>query len=115
MLQPGLQHVAAAFLIARSAGLAFWRCDDFRRSLAFISSGRRDCQPAAARATIMKTIPQKNWRVGAVMFLVAAACFGGAAIIYAKSSKPSLAVLNSSLAVLYLVLSALFYIKCKLA
>jgi hypothetical protein len=63
----------------------------------------------------MKTIPKKNWKVGAVMFLFAAACFGGAAIIYAKSSKPSMAVLYCSLSSLFLVGSALFFRKSKQA
>jgi len=63
----------------------------------------------------MKTIPKKNWKVGAAMFLFAAACFGGAAIIYAKSSKPSMAALYCSLSSLYVVASAIFYKKSKQA
>jgi hypothetical protein len=63
----------------------------------------------------MKAIPKKNWKVAAAMFLFAAACFGGAAIIYAKSSKPSMAVLYCSLATLYFVGSALFFKKSKQA
>jgi hypothetical protein len=61
----------------------------------------------------MKTIPKKNWKVGAAMFLFAAACFGGAAIIYTKSSKPNLAVLYCSLTTLYIVLSVIFFKKSK--
>jgi hypothetical protein len=63
----------------------------------------------------MKTISRKNWKLAAAMFLFAAACFGGAAIVYAKSSKPSMAVLYCSLATLYLVGSAIFFKKSKQA
>jgi len=61
----------------------------------------------------MRAIPKKNWKVAAAMFLVAAACFGGAAIVYAKTSKPNLAVLYCTLATLYLVGSVLFFKKSK--
>jgi hypothetical protein len=59
------------------------------------------------------SIPKKNWKVGAAMSLFAAVCFGGAAIIYAKSSKPDLAILYCSLTTLYFVLSAVFFKKSK--
>jgi hypothetical protein len=61
----------------------------------------------------MEAMPKKNWKVAAAMFLFAAACFGGAAIIYAKTSRPNLAVLNCSLATLYLAGSALLFKKSK--
>ncbi len=61
----------------------------------------------------MKTIPKKNCKKAAVGFSIAAACFGGAAIIYAKSSKPGLAALYCSVAALYLVGSVLFFKKSK--
>jgi len=61
----------------------------------------------------MKTIPKKNWKVGAAMSLFSAACFGGAAIVYASSSKQNLAVLYCSLAMLYVVLSTIFFKKSK--
>jgi hypothetical protein len=63
----------------------------------------------------MKTIPKKNWKVGAVMFLFAAACHGGAAIISAKSSKPSIAAMYCSLSSLDVVASAIFFKKSKQA
>jgi hypothetical protein len=59
------------------------------------------------------SIPKKNWKIGAAMSLFAAVCFGGAAIIYAKSSKPDLAILYCSLTTLYFVLSAVFFKKSK--
>ncbi len=62
----------------------------------------------------MKAIPRKNLKVGAAMCLYAAVCFGGAAIVYAKSSKPNLAVLYCSLATLYIAGSAIFFRKSKL-
>jgi hypothetical protein len=61
----------------------------------------------------MKTTPKKNWKVAAAAFLFAATGFGGAAIIYAKSSKPSLAALYCSLASLYVAGSAFFFKKSK--
>ena len=63
----------------------------------------------------MKATPKKNWKVGAVMFLFAAACFGGSAIIYAKSSKPNMAALYCSLSALYVVVGAIFFKKSKQA
>jgi len=61
----------------------------------------------------MRTIPKKNYKVGSIGFLIVAGFFGGAAILYAKTSKPNLAVLYCSLATLYIVMSAIFFKKSK--
>jgi hypothetical protein len=57
--------------------------------------------------------PKKNWKVSAAMSLFAAACFGGAAIFYARTSNPNLAVLYCSLSTLNIILSAILFKKSK--
>jgi predicted signal transduction protein with EAL and GGDEF domain len=58
----------------------------------------------------MKNISRKNCLVGAIGFLVAAACSGGAAILYAKTPQPGLAAVWVSIAMVDVVM-AVFLLK----
>jgi hypothetical protein len=65
------------------------------------------------RQIFMRTIAKNNFRVGAAMFLFAAACSGGAALIYSMTSKPGLAAAYCSLTGLSVVVSALLFKKSR--
>ncbi|MEI8290724.1 MAG: hypothetical protein WCH99_14755 [Verrucomicrobiota bacterium] len=61
----------------------------------------------------MKTTPFKNRKLGAGMAFYAAVCFAGAAVFFAKSPTPNMALVFSAIAILNVVLGVVILKKGK--
>jgi hypothetical protein len=62
---------------------------------------------------LLKNIPRRRCKYGGIGFLFAAGLSGGAAICFAKSPQPGLAVVWIAITMLYVVLSVLLLMKSQ--